>query len=224
MAQPSKQELLQHLDDHLDFIEKCIKDYKENERLAKRVATTIRVLVHDTQKSTSLLTLLGSKDIDFRTTNAPKGGMAFWKLTRVGMQGDIVNLTPYIGIVAKEVTGTPERIELRYLPIYEQMPEGGRKVKFDNWWSENIYDNKKGYTLSRKQLVLNMVNKDGGAHVDEDGLDSNYASFKEQGVMQFVVNGNLQGFDNIPAYPAVMQIAWELGRSIKDELENIQKN
>lgn len=36
--------------------------------------------------------------------------------------------------------------------------------------------------------------------------------------MQFNVNGNLQGFDNIPAYAAVMQIAWELVQTLKTEL------
>ncbi len=218
-----KNELLNHLDEQLYFLQKSINDYDQNEIEAKRAATIIRTLVHDTQNSTSLLNMLNAKNIEFIDTNAPKNAFANWKLSGVGMTGGNIFLqnTPYVGLVGKELTGSPDGIIISYTPIYKNWDKVDRKIDFNSWWNAEIYDNRSGDSLSRKGLVLNIANKDGGAHIDN--LTKQYSSFKTANVLQFKVDGNLQGFDNIPAYPAVMQIAWELLYSIKDELANIKK-
>ena len=78
-----KSELLEHLNEQIYFIEKCIEDYDKNEIEAKRVATHIRTLVHDTSNSVSLLKKLNSKEIMFIDTNAPKNAFANWKFNKV---------------------------------------------------------------------------------------------------------------------------------------------
>lgn len=222
MANLSRTQLLELLEEQLSFIEKSISDYQVNEIEAKRVATNIRVLVHDTGNSNSLLNQLNAKGIGFIDTNAPKGGMAYWYLDSVGMNGGKLDQnTPYIGIVGKELIGKPEGLTIQYFPAFLKWSNYISKIDFNSWWNAEIYDNRKGYTLTRKQLKLNVVNKDCGAHIDVLGPE--YASFKNNENIKLMVDGKLQGFDNIPVYSAVMQIAWELLESIKVKIENIRK-
>lgn len=131
------------------------------------------------------------------------------------MSGGIFNdKTPYIGIVGKDLNGNPDgTVSIKYFPIYKEWTNYNSKIDFETWWNAEIYDNRNGDVLTRKGLVLNLANKDGGAHIDD--LKQEYKSFKKNNIIQFKVNDSLQGFDNIPAYPAVMQIAWELLQSIK---------
>ena len=58
-----RDELLKHLDEQLYFIEKSIEEFDKNEVEAKRVATNIRTLVHDTNNSSSLLNQLDRKSV-----------------------------------------------------------------------------------------------------------------------------------------------------------------
>lgn len=222
MATNLKPQLIEYLEEQLGFIQKSISEFQNSELEAKRVATNVRTLVHDTHNSTSLLMQLNAKNIGFIDTNAPKGGMAYWYLSGVEMSnGNYNQNTPYVGIVGKELIGQQSGISIKYFPIYQRWTNGFAKINFDNWWNTEIYDNRKGYTLTRKKLILNVVNKDGGAHIDEPDLE--YDAFKNEELIKFNVNGSLQGFDNIPVFSAVMQIAWELLNSIQDELDNIKK-
>lgn len=216
-----KSELFTHLDEQLLFLKKSIADFDTHEIEAKRAATVIRTLVHDTKNSHSLLGQLNAKGIRFINTNAPKNALANWQLDAVNMSGNIFNeKTPYFGIVGKAVTGSPAGITINYFPIYKAWTNYTEKLDFDIWWNAEIYDNKQGDSLSRKGLILNIANKDGGTHIDN--LKREYKSFKQSDVLKFNVDGDLQGADNIPAYSAVMQIAWELNESINAELTNLR--
>jgi hypothetical protein len=210
-------ELLEHLNEQIYFIEKSFENYDSNEIEAKRVATHIRTLVHDTSNSVSLLKKLDFKNIMFIDTNAPKSAFSYWKLDGIGMSNGVFDNSPYIGIVGKELLGNSDgSISIKYFPIYKQWTNFIPKIDFETWWNAEIYDNRNGDILTRKGLILNVANKDGGAHIDN--LKKEYKSFKKNDIIQFNVNGSLQGFDNIPAYSAVMQIAWELVETIKAEL------
>ncbi|MTK13867.1 MAG: hypothetical protein F8N39_17930 [Clostridiaceae bacterium] len=48
------------------------------------------------------------------------------------------------------------------------------KLSFDTWWNHIIIDNKQGIVLTRRQILLAVCNKDGGAHIDEK-LSSTFA-------------------------------------------------
>ena len=80
-------ELQQHLTEHLNFIKRSGKAYDQGYGdEAKRLATSIRVLVHDTSMSRSLLAQLGLKDIQFLASGHqlnPESFMTFSALTQV---------------------------------------------------------------------------------------------------------------------------------------------
>ena len=61
--------LLTHLQKQLGFIERSCASFDAGfYDEAIRIAVSIRILLHDTKSSTSLLTLLGAKGITLRST------------------------------------------------------------------------------------------------------------------------------------------------------------
>lgn len=215
----NQEELKNHLSEQLYFLESDLNSTNEKEFLAKRTATTIRTLVHDTQSSNSLLNQLNLKGISFYNSSAGKDDISFWR-GNFGINGWGISTLPFIGIVGKDVLVESNNVTVKYFPIYKQWNQLNyfKTIDFEAWWNGIIYDNRMGVTLSRKNLILNVSNKDGGAHIDE--LRVEYISFKTADVFKYVYNGQIQGTDNMPVYPAVLQIAWELYNSIKKELGN----
>ncbi len=62
----SEREFKMHLQEQIKFLEtSCIEFDKGNHSEAKRIALYIRIIVHDTSKSNSLMKLLNIKDEKF---------------------------------------------------------------------------------------------------------------------------------------------------------------
>src|SRR5690554_4957228 len=138
-------ELLEHLKEQIYFIETSIENYENNEIEAKRVATNIRTLVHDTSNSISLLKQLNFKNIQFIDTNAPKNSFSYWKFDGVGISKGVFGNSPYIGIVGKELFGNSDgTISVKYFPIYKEWKILKPQTDFETWWNTEIYDNRNG--------------------------------------------------------------------------------
>ncbi len=114
---------------------------------ALRIAVAIRVLLHDTSASTSLLTHLGVKDRVRLISTSPGGPADASVMFAFGM-----GLMDFRRAVA----------------IRPRLGEiGWRLVPADEWWTEVIHVFDRGATrVSRKTMVLGAANKQGGAHVD----------------------------------------------------------
>ena len=87
-----------------------------------------------------------------------------------------------------------------------------REVTFNDWWEEVILVPNKGYLFSRRKLVLEMANKDGGAHIDKK-LSPEYGMIIN-GLGEFHrvdVNGNenIEIIDNMHLI-SIRQIAFEV--------------
>lgn len=200
------EQLKKYLAEQLDFLELSCKSFDNGFiHEAKRLATTLRVLVHDTKSSKSLLSQLQIKNnlgfIDTCLDLNPK------------------NLLPHNGILLTFLTDSGAN----YVAPLDSGVLGMRHSKgFDTWWNkivfaENIH---KGY--SRKDLVLQLANKEGGAHVDPK-LDKKFNEL-HNGVYfntVFVKDSTEEPIPDAPAY-AVRQIAFELLKSI--ELNNTPNN
>ena len=109
---------------------------------AKRIATTIRVLVRDTSSSTSLLTHLGANSVKLLSTCMlivePPEILVFDGLTSRTSAGFIPKLGK--GRHEKEMT-------------------------CGDWWAQLVLIIRNA-RFTRKRLVLEIANKDGGSHVD----------------------------------------------------------
>jgi hypothetical protein len=203
----SHDELVEQLRIQVGFIERSSAAYDDGyEDEARRLATVVRVLVHDTRRSASLLMQLGVKDklrYHDTTLHARPGG----------------RLIAPLGLALQKVTTGPGGGG-RYVPVGDDLiPDRVRPpVVFSDWWTKEFEIGEEKFT--REQIVLNVANQDGGAHVDPS-LDALYHALTRTnfGGWNFIdVEGSEQAFDGNLALACVRQIASELRRSLQEQL------
>lgn len=208
---------LQHLAEQLGFLDaSCASFDSGSEAEAKRLAATVRVLVHDTGKSTSLLRRLGVK------------GSVAWadgiqKVVFDAVRARQRNGETYAGCLLTTVKMAAGFIEdhrkVRYVPVHEIQPLGERLRSFEYWWEQPRLADTRGFELSRRDIVLVLANKDGGAHVDD--LPANYqriVSGSSMGAFLSKLEGKTPR-DDSPVPAAMRQIAEETRWSIRNSLD-----
>lgn len=201
----SKSALLSHLDDQLQFLRSSSVSY-DNGFIgeAKRLALVIRILVHDTQSSVSLLTSLDVKDKFLYYDHHPAGiepGTVFQTRLRIQV--------------------TPDGPQ--YLP-HDKPP--AHKHPFSDWWNNILIVNSPDVSYTRKQVVLSVANTDGGGHVDPK-LDESYASLidgTKAGWTYYKITGEKVPFLYGPQTTIVRDAASELELTLQENLEFIKKH
>jgi len=182
-------------------------DSLNKEVLALPISTAIRVLVHDKGRNISLLTHLGKKDIEYLSTNHKAQ-----------------NENVHLGLVRRINVGVKNGVggEAKYWPLcnekYFPMPASKSSLSFGEWWETEIIFSSSGSCLTRKDLVLSVAEKDGGAHYDSK-VEQKYDAFRHAwsggSTLVGIESGIERGYDNIPIYPAIRQIAYELLCTLK---------
>ena len=128
---------------------------------AKRIGTVVRVLLHETANSRSLLGQL-------RWRSGP------WWDTAVPM--DPRNLWGSVSLAFVEIrTG----VSASWVPRLNDLPPPDVPAwsAIDPWWNAVVLADKEGVTFTRKDLVTVLVNAEGGAHVDPRG-DAKFRALK----------------------------------------------
>jgi hypothetical protein len=182
---------------------------------AKKMATIIRVLLHDTSNSTSLLTHLGKKDSRFYDSSDGY---------------DPKNAMPTLGLV-QLILGNESDYQAK---LGER--KDFSKVPFSDWWNTivmtcyrsdyplpEILDKSVNYEeamhkISRFRIIYDMANKDGGAHVDTQ-LDQFYSDLTKYSKGQWVSVDSKGKERDLPTpieYCAVRQISHEVILTIQD--------
>ncbi len=202
----SADELHQHLKDTIQALELSIDALARGyEGEAKRLAASIRVLVHDTNFSESLLGQLGQKAIPFYDTSVPYNPKSFM---------------PYMGLTAMALTkeGATHVALLDMLPP-ESPP---RWVDFDEWWDKVIFIDKNASRTSRKDLILAVANQDGGVHVDRV-LDEKYANLSRRNSLAWRFSNPRRDVPlDGPEKAAVRQIAHEVLKSLNPAMPSMK--
>jgi hypothetical protein len=194
----SKAELEEQLKHQLSFLKNSasLVDQGHLEE-SKRLAVAMRVLVHDSATSHSLLGLLGVKGIAFCDTAGDHNPR---------------NLLPHQGLVAIHVTGEGAR----YAAMLDDSPHGqGTAVAFDQWWNKVVVVDSERNALTRRDLVLAVANKDGGAHVDPE-LSKVYARLSRSNSLGWAFTGaeGTLPLDN-PVPASIRQMAHELIKTLE---------
>jgi hypothetical protein len=117
---PASGELQRQLGEQLELLRLVCYNFDEgHEVVAKHIAVSVRVLVHDTGASHSLLSQLGMKDIGYVDTAHPF---------------DPDNLLSYFGLISIEMGpgGT------RYIPPLDGRGTG-RRLRFQAWWFAPVF-------------------------------------------------------------------------------------
>uniref|UniRef100_UPI001F502B97 hypothetical protein n=1 Tax=Vibrio parahaemolyticus TaxID=670 RepID=UPI001F502B97 len=203
----TKEDLLIHLKDSCDFIEISCRAFDDGYvGEAKRLATTLRVLLHDTQKSKSLLNLLKVKtNMRYLNTATPY---------------DSKNLMSHHGLVGLKISND----KAEYFPFLDDSFGSPKYVKFPDWWNEVVISDSKKNQFCRRELVLSLANKDGGAHVDPKLTDkyaaltrNNSIGWKFQSVGSGIQGGDIDG---VELY-SIRQVAYECLESIKHKFPQL---
>lgn len=198
----SRADLLSLLAESQQFLEVSSRAFDDGfDGEAKRLAVTLRVLLHDTNQSHSLLTQLGVKGrLGFVDTAEPINPN---------------NLAPTPGLVLMRLTTTHDGPAGKYVaPLDMERPSSSRVVPFAGWWNNAVM--KVDGTWSRSQLVLALANREGGAHVDPD-LNERYESLaKSNGLGWTAVSGGTsRPFTGDPTAEAVRQITYEVLETLR---------
>ncbi|WP_048152878.1 hypothetical protein [Methanolacinia paynteri] len=182
---------------------------------AKKMATILRLLLHDSKSSISLFTHLGKKNSSFYDSSEGY---------------DPENLLPTLGLLQISLaSGGDFQAKLG-------KKESFKKISFTDWWEEPVMtvyrsdyllpigkdaiNNENAmHKISRFNLVYDMSNKDGGAHVDT-GLTEAYADltkYHDKGSIGTIdAHGKSKKFPTPIEYCAIRQIAHEVILTIND--------
>lgn len=195
------EDLQKQLKEQLKFLELSADAYDKGlESEAKRMATTIRVLLHDTSKSRSLLGQLNLLDGKFFSTCT--------KMLSVSKNQQYVG--GYAGLVGILIGPGPGG----YVPNFDDSAEITGYIDFKDYWDEIIFIDKEEKSQSRKDIILSVADQDGGAHVDP-GLNERYSKLSRSGSLGWLTG---DGEKWTPAkgaeLAAVRQIAHELFRTL----------
>lgn len=213
-------ELWGHLAEQVDFLRTACSEFDRGKlSYAKLAATTLRVLLHDTRSSHSLLEQLGVKSrIPF--------------LDSAGQLLD-TNLASSTNLTVQRITVIDDegRTAPAYVPVLDdyahrtrlnrptafglsQEPAAGRRLRFDEWWTMAVIRDGSRTEFSRRDLVLALSNQDGGAHIDPTISEAYYklSRANSSGWVAFGA-GDDTPFDS-PVPASVRQIAHEFLKSI----------
>ena len=203
---------LEKLSEQCLIIQDCSKLFDEaRTHMALPLATSLRVLLHSTQKSVGLLMAHGDIDnLSFLNTNtfSPTNLLASCGLLSIVAQ---VNEN---GVV-----------QTQYCPFLSNYPPIAKESDFNDWWNEVILKTKGGSTKTRAQIIKMIANKDGGAHVENDEKEiQKLHKVKDGSSIGWEVeqNGVMTPIDTNIAYASLRQIAYEVLCTIAkhyDELE-----
>lgn len=198
-SHPRDRDLEADLSEQLQFLASSGRAFDHGDLAeAKRIALVIRVLVHDTAVSHSLLAQLGIKDTLAWADSAPV----------IDNDPSIVGRSP--GLTPMGLGADGIAFSARYMGSIERS-NTTRYVSFSDWWERPVILDSNDAEFSRKELVLALVNKDGGAHLDRLN-EKTHA----------LVHGNSAGFVRIdmaggpsepiptPIYASVRTVAEEL--------------
>lgn len=200
----SRAELQAHLDEQLQFIEASTASFDAGfESEAKRLAVAIRVLLHDTPQSHSLLGQLGLKSGTFLDSALPY---------------DPNNPASYHGLIS--FGGTSKKID--YQAHLDEAPSS-KRVPFEDWWTSPVIADQKDQIFCRRDIILTASNQDGGAHVDPK-LDDAYAALSRHNSLSsfgMKVDGSAVPIPN-PERATIRQIAHEILKSLKPGYQKVQ--
>lgn len=189
-------DLQQHLVEQIQFLKASCDAYDNGfDAEAKRIATVVRVLVHDTASSHSLLGQLSMK-VGYFFDSAPP------------LQNEnLLSQSPLLMI------GTGKDTYLAPLDSGPTFAHRGRP--FSGWWDDPIFKDHQGRELSRRELILTAANQDGGAHIDP-ALNEAYAELAKNNSLGWTID---DGGNQRPMSGAVKAAIRQIGHEMLRTLE-----
>jgi len=194
-VQRSKDELKKELREQLLLLRHSCQAFDGGlEAVGKHLSLSLRVLLHHHGRSRALLDQLGLRSGRFLDSAGPLNPRnLLTECNLVGMRMTSEGAS-YLALVS--MGGGP-------LPL--------RPTPFVEWWNEPVLKDNRGRKFSRRELVLNVADTDGGAHVDPE-LEEKYMALSRENSLGWVfTNGDVQSaLSGRPELACMRQIAHEV--------------
>jgi len=188
----SNEDLKQELKDQISLLQNACNSFDKGlDAIGKHIALILRVLLHHKGQSRSLLEQLNLRDKRFFDSAGPLNAN---------------NLLTECNLVRCSVSHDGAK----YIPMGEP-PISPKKVKFVDWWGNPVLKDNKKRTYCRRELVENVADTDGGAHVDPD-LEEAYMDLSRNNSLGWLLSdGDIsEAFGGRPELACMRQIAYEV--------------
>ncbi|MBE3079261.1 hypothetical protein HA387_12695 [Clavibacter michiganensis subsp. michiganensis] len=177
-----------------------MREYDSGERHeAKRIATTLRVLMHDTDKSTSLL-----KQLNIKTRFK-------WIDSSGGVDPNNLLTTSALTTMGPNQRHPQNQWAYHPRPLAMMLATGPlTHLDFTEWWTMRVIKDDADRTFTRRQLILISANKEGGGHVGD--LTNNERALKsgKHFGWQLQTDAGSVPLELAPIPPSVRTIATEV--------------
>ena len=218
----TRDDLLELFEEQIEFLGRSNELFDQGYTSeAKRLAVPLRVLFHNTSTSRALINQLDLQD----------------KLTWVDTAGlpDPRNLLPHTGLFQMGISiengkGKPVlRAPLSDRPPALMRTTGGpslprgSRIDFEAWWNNSVMRDSEGTEFSRRIFVLDLCNKEGGAHVDPVS-PAGYTNLATGNSMPWTFregNGPEGPLSN-PVFYSMRQISHEVLESVRQQPDQIR--
>lgn len=194
-VQRPKDELKRELVEQLQLLRHSCQAYDGGlEAVAKHISLSLRVLLHHHGQSRALLDQLSLRGGRFLASAPPLNPR---------------NLLTECNLVLMLVG--PSGAHYQPLIAAGSSPYPLQPISFVDWWNNPVLKDNRGRTFCRRELVLNVADTDGGAHVDPE-LEEAYMAISRQNSLGWVFGTEDRQFPPIgrPELACMRQIAHEL--------------
>lgn len=195
----SRSDLEKELRDQLSILLHACESYDNGLKpIGKHIALSLRVLLHNHRQSQALLQQLRFLDRRFFDTAGELNPN---------------NLLSDCNLCVLRASGSGADYEPLFTSGGGPIPP--RWVRFPDWWSMPVVKDQQGQKFSRSDIILNVADTDGGAHVDPE-LDEAYMALSRENSLGWVfTHANIESQLEGPELPCIRQIACEVIETIK---------
>jgi hypothetical protein len=222
MAKQPRDELVSHLREQMGFLRRSAEAFDGGEESeAKRLAAILRLLLHNSKTSNSLLKQLGVQHqlrfLDTRRRPEPARSGIITRTWDAGLA--VIELSNEGSRYKAPLTGTADS------EIYGPQP-------FRQWWQRDIMEDLDGVRFTRQEFVLFMAHKVGGVHVDPD-IQPHFKALTQLNSLGWgriheddkpgvgVPAGNDQEPLGNPIPANVRQIAYEVQATVEEQMAHL---
>lgn len=195
----SKSDLLNELNEQVTLLIHACHSFDSGlQPIAKHIALSLRALLHHQGQSRALLEQLGLRNKNFLDTAGdldPKNILSSNNLCVMTIDGEQSQYLPSCSVGVN--------------------PRKERWLTFPQWWNNTVIKDTQGRHFNRRQLILNVADTDGGAHIDPE-LDEAYMDLSRNNSLGWIISdGNIEQPFPPPTMACIRQIAHEVIETLK---------
>ncbi|MDF0377710.1 hypothetical protein [Methylophilus sp. YYY-1] len=222
----TQQEILNSFNHNCDYLYRSCRAFDagmENEAI--RLSSTLRTLLHQTNKSNSILNQMNKlRSLNYVDSGIRKN-ILIQTLNQNATPGFKYNFHPIDtglvipGFMNNEYKFVAPLVKNRFPPADPKYNCVVPVRSYSEWWEDKFIEVSNGNTFSRKDIVLALANKEGGNHLDPE-IEVKFDQLYHDNLDMFGSTNDAPLESAMPniAYATVRQITFELMATFDENL------